>query len=331
KTTSINFNPSPKPLDMRTLHRVTLTLATPLGTPLAGDTLFGQLCWALREAKGEAELTRQLDGYTQGQPWLVVSDGFPANHLPKPSVPQHFEPQRDPALRKAAKKNRWIPCTHSGKPLASLLASAKSDAEAYGAAPHHAIQAHNTLNRLTGTTGKDEFAPYTQPQLVHAAGQRIDLYLHVDKDRIAPAEVGCLLGAIGTIGFGRDASTGLGKFRVERCEPMHWVASADANAYWTLAPCAPQGQGFDGEKSYWRMLTRFGRHGNAHALAGQPFKTPVLLAATAAVFVPSAGYTPRSFIGQGLGDHGRLSKTEAATVQQGYAPVVPIRMETLAL
>ena len=93
------------------LHRATLTLHTPLGTPLAGDTLFGQLCWALREAQGEAELTRRLNGYTTGQPWLVISDGFPAGFLPKPTLPQHFETeQNDPKLRKAARKNRWIAC-----------------------------------------------------------------------------------------------------------------------------------------------------------------------------------------------------------------------------
>ena len=143
------------------LHRATLTLHTPLGTPLAGDTLFGQLCWALREAQGETELTRQLEGYTEGRPWLVVSDGFPAGYLPKPSLPQHFEPQADPTARKAAKKRSWIPTAETGQPLQALLASAVNDATAYGKdkAPLRDVQPHNTLNRLTGTTGEDGFAP----------------------------------------------------------------------------------------------------------------------------------------------------------------------------
>lgn len=98
----------------------------------------------------------------------------------------------------------------------------------------------------------------------------------------------------------------------------------NANAFWTLAPSAPQGQGFDGEKSYWRVLTRFGRHGNVHALSGKPFKTPVLLAATAAVFTPVGGFEPKLFIGQGIGGNGELSKSEPATVHQGYAPVLPV-------
>jgi CRISPR-associated protein Csm4 len=312
-----------------TLHRATLALHTPLGTPLAGDTLFGQLCWALREASGEAELSRRLDGYAHGRPWAVVSDGFPAGHLPKPTLPQHFEPQPDPAARKEAKKRRWIPVNRAGDALAALLASAVNDAVAYGKSPQFGMQPHNTLNRLTGTTGEGAFAPYSMPQTFHAPGQRIDVYVVLDDDRLTAEEAGRLLAATGAGGFGRDASIGLGKFSVARIDSAPSAANTAANALWTLAPCIPRGQGFDGTRSYWRVMTRFGRHGNAHALAGNPFKTPVLMAATGAVFVPGEAYTWRPFVGQGLGGNGTLSKAEPATVHQGYAPVLPITMELL--
>ncbi|MDP1607092.1 MAG: hypothetical protein Q8L93_10725 [Rhodocyclaceae bacterium] len=196
------------------LHRATLALATPLGTPLAGDTLFGQLCWALREAHGEAELTQRLDGYTQGQPWLVVSDGFPAGYLPKPTLPAHFEPARQADERKAAKKKSWIPVAHAAHPLKEMLACASDDTTAYGQAPQRTVQSHNTIDRHTGTTGTGEFAPYSMAQTCHAAGQQIDLYLVLDDSRITADEVRQLLAAIGQTGFGRDASIGLGKFAV---------------------------------------------------------------------------------------------------------------------
>lgn len=322
------------------LYRATLSLHTPLGTPLAGDTLFGQLCWALREAQGEAELTRRLIGYTAGQPWLVVSDGFPAGFLPKPTLPQHFEQQQsDPKLRKAAKKKRWIPIGAAGshsldllqKPLRDLLATAVDQATAFGCdpqgrsrAPQNEPQPHNTLNRLTGTTGEGEFAPYTMPQTFYAAGQKIDLYLVLDDTRTTPAELSNLLSAVGATGFGRDASIGLGKFTLDTLTSITTPAHAHANAFWTLAPCAPQGQGFDGKNSYWRVLTRFGRHGNLHALTGKPFKTPVLLASVGAIFKPATAFKAHPFIGQGLGSDGSLSKAEAATVHQGYAPALPV-------
>lgn len=310
------------------LHRATLALHTPLGTPLAGDTLFGQICWALREAAGEAELRHRLDGYTQGRPWLVASDGFPAGYLPRPTLPQHFAaPTGDPKQRKAARKQRWIPVDGTGAAFGALLASAVDDTVAYGSAPRQAVQAHNTLDRLSGSTGEGIFAPYSVAQTFHAAGQRIDVYLVLDSDRIAADEAGCLLAALGSSGFGRDAGVGLGKFTLLSLEPAAFAVPAGAGSWWTLAPCAPQGLGFAGPKSYWRVFTRFGRHGNALALAGKPFKTPVLLAATGAVVTPSEAFTVRPFVGQGLGGNGRLSLAEAATVQQGYAPVASIALE----
>lgn len=314
-----------------TLARARLALLTPFGTPLAGDTLFGQLCWALRESKGSAALADKLAGYTQGRPWLVVSDGFPAGFLPRPTLPPAFGPQAaSPEARKKLKKMRWIPARPETlqKPLRALLADAVDDPAAYAQGqPQSVIQMHNSINRRSGTTGKDGFAPYGQRQTFYAAGQAIDLYLVLDTARTTAEEVLKLLNNIGQQGFGRDASVGLGKFSVESLAAYAAPAHPQANACWTLAPCAPQGQGFDGGQSYWRVLTRFGRHGNAHALSGQPFKTPLLLAAAGAVFSHAGNAL---FIGQGLGGDGQLSKTETATVHQGYAPALPVFLEPSA-
>lgn len=317
-------------------YRATLALHTPLGTPIAGDTLFGHLCWALREARGTAELTRQLEGYGAGSPWLVLSDAFPGGYLPKPTVPAHYEPERSPEQRKAAKGRRWVARASANLPLRRLLAATVDDATAYGRddqgrslAPQRRSQSHNTLDRQTGTTGTGAFAPFTQPLIFHAAAQPVDIYLVLDEDRLDAAAAGDLLRAVGLAGYGRDTSLGLGKFSLEHLEPMAPPDTKDsaAVAWWTLAPCAPQGLDFAGDRSYWRVLTRFGRHGNAHALAGQPYKTPVLLAATGAMLTPRSPAAPRLFVGQGLGGQGALSKAEPATVHQGYAPVLPLALE----
>ncbi|MDP2823505.1 MAG: hypothetical protein Q8O52_12630 [Sulfuritalea sp.] len=320
--------------------RITLALRSPLGTPLAGDTLFGQLCHAVLEAEGPAELVRLLDGYTRGAPWLVVSDGFPHGYLPRPTLPPLA--QTKPEERKAAKGKRWIPLAAAALPLPQLLAAAANDETAYGKdmAPIGATAQHNTLNRLTGTTGKGEFAPYTIPQTFHAAGQKIDLWCVLDETRCPVDRLSELLSAIGATGYGRDASIGLGKFDVASIDtallctafgappaPARCVPSGTfPAAHWTLAPCAPQGQGFDGERSHWRVLTRFGRHGGALALGANPFKNPILLAAAGAVLVPQGEFAPRFFVGQGLTG---VSKAEPATVHQGYAPALPMQLEAV--
>ena len=51
------------------LYRFTLTSQSAMGTPLVGDTLFGQLCWAVRNRFGEARLTALLEGYTEQRPY----------------------------------------------------------------------------------------------------------------------------------------------------------------------------------------------------------------------------------------------------------------------
>ena len=376
------------------LYRATIELHTAFGTPLAGDTLFGQLCWAAREHMGETELVRLLEGYTQGDPWLVVSDGFPSGYLPRPTIPASvgvafvgaasvgadLSAQNNAQQRKAEKAKRWIALAETGKPLREM--QTVDDKTAFGDKPVEAPQMHNSLNRLTGTTGTGEFAPYSQSQIYFAQGQRMDLYCVLDESRMSSETLRELLQDIGSHGFGRDASIGLGKFTVENISanefaPAKTTVAVSANsfaqdiengsnkfesaatvpvganlfaqeisncsnkfeptAYWTLAPCSPQGQGFDNEKSFWRVITRFGRHGNLHALSGKPFKNPLLLAATGAIFVPQTEFTQRQFIGQGLGGQGlggqglggqgKLSRIEPATVHQGYAPVVGIRME----
>ena len=44
--------------------KFTLRPLSAFGTPLAGDTLFGHLCWALALRRGSAGLSTLLDGYT---------------------------------------------------------------------------------------------------------------------------------------------------------------------------------------------------------------------------------------------------------------------------
>ncbi len=312
--------------------RATLELHTAFGTPLSGDTLFGQLCWTAREQLGNDQLTLLLEGYTAGRPWLVVSDGFPEGFVPKPTVPAARANEltgtgvASAQQRKAEKAKHWIPLAETAATLSQLLAAAVNDKRAFGDQPVEAPQPHNTLNRLTGSTGEGEFAPYTQPQIFFAGGQRMDIHCVLDETRLSVETLLSLLQAIGSHGFGRDASIGLGKFSVESLTVYTFAKHTQADAYLTLSPCAPQGLGFNGVQSYWRVLTRFGRHGNVHGISEKPFKNPVLLAATGAVFVPQALYTPRLFIGQGLGGKGLLSKIEPDTVHQGYAPVVCIKI-----
>lgn len=312
-----------------TAYRLRLTPRSAFGSPLMGDTLFGQLCWAIRNRHGEHRLTELLEGYTAGLPFAVVSDAFPADHLPRPTLPSHcFDlPAGD---RKAVKKRAWLPVEKFGEPVASWLQHCLPPAELKGAVPDSHPQAHNTLNRESGTTGSGEFAPYAMGQLWYGKEVRLDVYLIIDETRLSAADLQAALHDIGQIGFGRDASIGLGKFILENLESITLPAQAKADALLALAPSAPQGLDYDPRRSFYQPFTRFGRHGDIGVhLQGGPFKAPVLLAQTGAVFSP-VSVEARTFVGQGLGGDGSLSKTIAATVHQGYAPALGIRLPPLS-
>ena len=305
-------------------YRIELTPLSAFGSLLSGDTLFGQMCWAIANRYGEERLRELLVDYST-HPFAVCSDGFPNGYLPRPSLPiRYFTPQEGDD-RKVIKKKRWIPKKDTSKPLSQWLHNAKSDKDLVGENGNQQ-QPHNSINRLTGTTGGDMFAPYHQPQTWYQSDTRLDIYLLLDEMRLLLAEIKTIFIDIGTFGYGRDASIGLGKFECTNFSEWNFPLPEEANACMTLAPCAPQGLGLDNDRSYYNVFTRFGRHGDvaAHKQHG-PFKAPVLLADTAAVFSPMPLIGQR-YLGQALGGNGELSRTIPATVHQGYAPYIPVHL-----
>ncbi len=304
----------------------TLQPLSAFGTPLAGDTLFGQLCWTLRHQLGNERLNALLADYTSGKPFAVVSDALPQGHLPLPSVPSGFWAAAPGAERKAMKKKRWLPQAALTTPFASWQEQAASDAAI--AKQTERAQPHNTINRDSGTTGVGQFAPYAMPQIWFQPGVQLDVYVVLDEARLSLAELTAALDAIGSIGFGRDASIGLGKYqRMGAAQAVAWPATPGANAYLTLGPSAPQGQGFCARRSFYQVLTRFGRHGDAAVQSGNPFKKPILLARAGSVLWPEQGAVAAPFVGQGLGGTANpISQTMPETVHQGYAPAIAIRL-----
>ncbi|GAB4362741.1 MAG: CRISPR-associated protein, Csm4 family [Methylohalobius crimeensis] len=322
--------------------RIIIEPRTAFGGPMRGDTLFGQICWAVRHRWGEGRLAELLTGYTEDRPFLVVSDAFPHHFIPRPSLPMHCYNQVPGADRKRVKKRVWLPLDQFQAPLSDWLAHCRTEKEvARAQADRQALdsahglwesraQPHNTLNRLTGTTGTGEFAPYGMPQLWSAPGLKLDLYCCFNPDRIDRETIIQLLKDIGAAGYGRDVSIGLGKFEVIDKIDGPWPSQERANAWLTLSPCAPQGEEFAPEASFYQPFVRFGRHGDvAVHLTGRPFKNPVLMADSGALLTPKNWHST-VFVGQGLGGNGQLSKTIPTTVQQGYAPALPVFLEVQA-
>lgn len=298
------------------LYRFTLTPQSAMGTPLVGDSLFGQLCWAIVHKFGKDRLAKLLEGYTKQCPFMVVSDAFPQGFLPLPTLPSKFWETKTVKDRKTLKKAQWVKIADTEK-------SAVKDWQEYALQANFQFkkenqdQFHNTIDRQRNTTGEGQFAPYSTELTWFGAGQKFDLYIVLDETRFSLDELQTVLNDVGSFGFGRDASIGLGKFCCEDPQAVDF-AQQNANCYLTLANCAPQGLGLSKDRSYYQITTRFGRHGDIHALSTNPFKKPIILAKPAAIFTPES-YKHRLFLGNGLAD---VSYAQPEAVHQGYAPVL---------
>src|SRR5262249_44600654 len=136
-----------------------------------------------------------------------------------------------------------------------------------------------------------------------------------------------LLADVGNHGYGRDATTGLGKFEIEQAADAARPPPRASHHWLTLAPCQPNPAELLADGCYYMPLTRFGRHGNIAAVMAQPFKRPLLMTATGAL-LQSREPVRWAFHGRGLGGSADpMSSVIPETVHQGYAPVVPLRLE----
>ncbi len=310
--------------------RFTIRPLTAFGSQIRGDTLFGQLCWAARERFGPERLEAWLDGYTEGRPFLVVSDGFPAGHLPRPQVPlARIGIKVEPERRKAFKRRAFIPqaWVADAPDLAATFRRMAGDDGSAEKPWKEAVHLHNSISRITATTGGD-FAPYGLKEWV-AKTDRFDIHAVFDETRFGEDDLARLFEDVGRIGYGRDASTGLGKFQIIDQAGERPAGQAGGGSWLTLAPCAPQGGAWRVRDCFYQPFTRFGRHGSIAAVGPNPFKRPILLADTGAVLTPRDFDEAQLFAGRGLGGTASpisLDEAFAATVHQGYAPVVPVRL-----
>ncbi len=56
------------------LYKVPIEPTSQFATKLKGDTLFGQICWAIFYKFGKERLTYLLETYRDNRPFLIVSE-----------------------------------------------------------------------------------------------------------------------------------------------------------------------------------------------------------------------------------------------------------------
>lgn len=329
---------------------------SPFGTLLKGDTLFGHFCW--QAAEDPVLLTGGLDRWVEEyttRPFAIFSSAWPTlkyngktfyaitkplyNGVASASSPTSRQCKLE--THKEEKRRRWLLIDENLK-IDLSTADTKSDKELFeiflNSLPSEdsrllrhlgseqrrmvleAAQPHNSINRLTMTTGTGQFAPYSHQNHHYLHGLELTVFVAIDEDALDPDMMLAGVKRIGEWGFGRDATSGLGKFRVLGMEEISWPrASENDLACLSLGPLVPQKNTFS--RCYGSPFTRFGKHGGTLAHSNNPFKKPVVMADDSAVMFPvDRAVFSKPYIGTGIRN---ISAADGRTVMQGYSLYLP--------
>lgn len=298
------------------LYKITITPSSDFATTLKGDTLFGQLCWAVFYTLGQEKLSKLLEDYAT-KPFLVVSDAFPQGYLPKPKMPNRFL-KEDPNTKKENRKKLWM-CI--GELKNGEYNKARKNEEIKNRDKKEAI-IHNALNYKTFHTGEEHFAPYGVEEFSLSVR---DIYFLIDEREEFNLEVlKEVFTLVSNMGYGKDSSIGKGRFDIEAWNEIN--IDHNAKTFMSLSPFSPQG--LECQKLYYEPFTRFGKFGASRAYKNA-FKKPILLADTASV-VEFKKPQNHQYLGKSINGISDVPEY-ADTVHQGYSIVLPIGVSNAKL
>ncbi|MDD3465738.1 MAG: hypothetical protein PHE67_01220 [Campylobacterales bacterium] len=294
-----------KTVEIMTLYKTTIMPKSNFATALRGDTLFGQMCWAVRYLFGEQKLKNLLSSYEK-KPFLVVSDAFASGYLPKPKLPSRFLNDTDD--KKISRKKIWmsIEDLQSGN-----FASAKTDLEVGEDSICNIVR--NSINYESFTTDGADFSPYASEETAMCGNK--DIFCLINEDVFSLEELEKTFAFVADSGYGKDTTIGKGRF--EFCKFKKVDFGAGSKCVMALSPFCPQG--IKCTSIYYEPFTRFGKTGYERA-KDNPFKKPILLADTAGVICFEQNYT-EAFIGKAITN----ISTHKDIVHQGYAILAPIK------
>jgi len=148
------------------------------------------------------------------------------------------------------------------------------------------IVAHNTINRISNTTGAGG-GFYQVEETFYETGQRFNIYVKCSES-VLP-EVKDVFKVIEFGGFGKDKSTGKGRFSILSWETFDLPESTEPNTVMSLSSMIPARD--DPTDARYQLMTKYGRLGGdfaksaypgGHALI--PFKKPLIMMKAGAVF-----------------------------------------------
>ncbi len=327
------------------LYEIVIKPVSFFGTPLKGDTIFGHFMWQILMDNSlvKKPIDELIDSYKHN-PFVVFSSAYPKLYakgkdnffVKRPDLPlefwqnnQNFSRVDTIKDRKKWRKKKYLKIGRDLKVICKKenLYSEQNIAQMYAEEIKDMdldiqkieidfSRIRNKINRLTSTTGEG-FAPYEVKQFAYLPFMEMSVFVLYDETAIDIDKIEIAFERIGQMGFGKDASIGLGRFNLGDSDELDLPDFSDCHALYTLSPCVPEKRY---KKCFFQPFVRFGKHGSFFATSRNPFKNPVLMMDEGAVIIDE-DKPKMPYIGKALTD---LSKIEKRTVSQGYSIVLPL-------
>ena len=266
--------------------RLTIKFESSLGSLLLSDTIFGHFCWEYRDIFGEERLKELLDDF-ENNPFIVFSDGFVKGTIPMPFLkPKSLGEMKGYFLKRDKNIDYYSKAKNlkkSGFVDVDFLDSVRGNLELFAlydyiheSSTETVRFVRNSVNRISNIVREGLYSTietfYKEP---------VDFYVKYDDSRVDKKTIEKVFKSIGKFGFGRDKSTGKGRFKVVEVEnEPEILARKSKKTFISLSSGVPDD---DCEILYGKTFTKFGKHGRGPMLKN-PFKNPVILFRSGSVF-----------------------------------------------
>ena len=303
---------------------------------LHSDTLFGLICWAIRQVFSEARLVELLEGFAAGRPPFLLSSAFPCTKEGtawKPFLPHPLLPppdlnnrSREEAQRlKRYKRLRYIPVDHFNQ----FLQGGYSEDSYYASEVWENLDVpvsrttdrlRSAIDRLSDTTS-GEGTLFARPEY-HTAG----LFFLLDGQAVEL--VVKALRFLDDFGWGGGNSVGYGRFAATETGSPLGKPVAEPTRFVTLSLYFPRPAELEhfrtGEagESWYELTVRKGKVGGHFLQTGDFWKRSVLMFTPGSTFPAMTG---RSAYGCNPIVKGRRDGLPFDVQQLGYAFAVGMK------
>ena len=283
--------------------KLTIKPLTPFLSKLQSDTIFGNFAWGYRYIFGEDALKEKLPNN-----FIVFSDGFIKGFLPRPFLKPYFSK----SVNKNVKKTRLLPkkivfelidgfnkkefSLESTKPEAMVVNFLENNEVKFPKKETLILQ-KNAINRITHTT---DGRLYTLKEEYSDVEYEIYFYTSLKKD-----EVEKVISFVSKRGYGRDKSTGKGRFEFK----IDWDFEErkyfeKRGKYFLNLSTMLKG---NERLVYAKSITKFPKTGGDFAYF-KPFKNPIMAYIPGSIFEVNS----KEVIG-------KMEKVNDEVYQNGYA------------